>query len=105
MPISRRKNPAHNQNEGMDEIAVHDEPEWVGQWEDSDPLQGISPSLGCTLAKGIQDIFLLVDMMKLLVHVFRHLSLYLAAGSYSSCTQPLPWLLQSRGRQLDGTCI
>lgn len=95
MPIWRRKKTPQNQIEGMDEIAVRDEPEWIGQWEDSDPVQGMSPSLGCALAKGIQDIFLSVDMMKLLVHIFSHLFLYLPAGSYSFCTQPLSRQLQS----------
>lgn len=83
-----------NKNRGMYETAVHDEPDCIGQWKDSDPLQGMSPSLGCTLAKGIQDIFLSVGMMKLLVHIFSHLSLYLTAGIYSFCTQPLSWLKQ-----------
>lgn len=32
------------------------------------------PSLGCTLAEGIQDIFLSAGMMKLLVQIFTHLS-------------------------------
>lgn len=52
-----RKKPAQNQNESVDEIAAHDEPEWVGQWEDSDlsrechPLwQRESRTLSCQLS-------------------------------------------------------
>lgn len=86
--LEREKTP-QNQTGGMDEIAAHDEAGWIGQWEDSDPLQGMSPPLGCALAKGIQDIFLSVGMMKLLVHIF-----YLKAGIYSFCTQLLLWLKQ-----------
>lgn len=74
MSIWRKKTKNTKPNEGMDEIAVNDEPEWISQWEHSDLLQGMSPPLGCTLAEGIQDIFLSAGMMKLLVQIFTHLS-------------------------------
>lgn len=73
----------------MDEIAVHDEMEWTHPWEDCDPLRGIPPSLACAQAKGIQDISLSVDVMKVFVHIFNRPSLYLPSGGSSFCIQLL----------------
>lgn len=41
--LEKKKTP-QNQNEAIDEIAARDEPEWISQGEDSDPLQGMPPS-------------------------------------------------------------